>query len=98
MHVVILAASLLTLSDAGLHVLLSHLAGEPYRRRYRALVHFFRPQSAGRILAAGLLSGTGALLFRGLLLDWLRTYGGWSTAAAVIIGSGVAFGLAPPRS
>ncbi|MBY0527012.1 MAG: CPBP family intramembrane metalloprotease [Gemmataceae bacterium] len=80
-------------SDGGVHGLLALALGEPYRRRYRALAEFFLPQRWPQILAGGLLAGGEELVFRGVLLEWLRSREGLSATAAVAIAA-VVFGLA----
>lgn len=89
----LLAGLALAASDGGVHGLLWLLVGAPYRRRYRALAEYFRPQRLPEISAGGLLAGGEELVFRGTLLEWLRTDGGVSAAGAVAA-TAVVFGLA----
>jgi len=88
----LLGALVMGSSDGLLHGLLLVTLGESYRRCYRALVEFFRPQHLPQIIAGGLLAGGEELLFRGTLLEWLRTAGGLSPAAAIAL-TAVVFGL-----
>jgi membrane protease YdiL (CAAX protease family) len=87
----LLGIAALALSDGALHGLFALTLGSWYRRRYRALVEYFRPQGAWEIFAAGLLAGGEELLFRGVLLEALRSLAGWPPGVAVLI-SAVAFG------
>jgi membrane protease YdiL (CAAX protease family) len=87
----LLGIAALSLSDGVLHGLFVLMLGGWYRSRYRALVEYFRPQGMGEIFAAGLLAGGEELLFRGVLLQALRTLAGWPSAAAVLV-SALAFG------
>lgn len=82
----------LAVSDGCGHGLLLLLVGQPYRQRYQALADYFRPQHVPQIVAGGLLAGGEELVFRGTLLEWLRTAGGLSSAAAVAL-TAVVFGL-----
>jgi membrane protease YdiL (CAAX protease family) len=74
---------LIAVSDAGLHGLFVWLFGERYRWRYRALVEYFRPQGWLAIIMGSLLAGGEELVFRGLLLEGLRTLAGFSSSTAV---------------
>jgi membrane protease YdiL (CAAX protease family) len=79
-------------SDGILHGLLLLGLGQRYGRCFRALVEFFRPQRVPQIVAGGLLAGGEELVFRGTLLEWLRTGGGLAPAAAVAL-TALVFGL-----
>lgn len=79
-------------SDGLLQGVFALTMGPWYRPRYRALVEFFRTQGPAEILAGGLLAGGEELVFRGLLLEGLRTLAGFSPAAAVGI-TALVFGL-----
>jgi membrane protease YdiL (CAAX protease family) len=89
----------LALSDGGLHELFATLLGDWYRSRYRDLVEYFRPQGSVEILAGGLLAGGEELVFRGVVLEALRSLAEWPPAAAVLV-SALVFGtlhLVPQR-
>ncbi len=79
-------------SDGGLHGLLLLVLGEPYRQRYRRLVAVFRPQGVREIIAGGLLAGGEELVFRGVLLEGLRTLAGVDSWMAVALPA-LVFGL-----
>lgn len=88
----VLAGLVMAGSDGGLHGLLLLIVGAPYRRCYQALTEFFRPQHAPQIIAGGLLAGGEELIFRGTLLEWLRTDGGFAPVTAVAVTAAL-FGL-----
>jgi membrane protease YdiL (CAAX protease family) len=79
-------------SDGGMHGLLTLLRGDAYRQRYRELVEVFRPQGVREIIAGGLLAGGEELLFRGVLLEGLRSQAGVSPLLAIAV-TALAFGL-----
>jgi membrane protease YdiL (CAAX protease family) len=87
----LLGIATLVLSDGGLHELFTVLLGDWYRSRYRDLVEYFRPQRTVEILAGGLLAGGEELVFRGVVLDALRSLVDWPSAAAVLV-SALMFG------
>jgi membrane protease YdiL (CAAX protease family) len=87
----LLGIAALALSDGALHGLFALALGVWYRSRYRALVEYFRPQGVGEIFAAGLLAGGEELVFRGVLLEALRSLAHWPPAAAVLV-SALVFG------
>src|SRR5262249_14274177 len=88
----LLAGLAMAASDGCLHALLLLVLGESYRRCYRALAEFFRPQRVPQIIAGGLLAGGEELVFRGVLLEWLGT--GAGLPASMAIGTAaVVFGL-----
>lgn len=82
----LIGAFVMAASDGALHALLVLFLGEAYLSRYRALVEYFRPQQAPQIVAGGLLAGGEELIFRGVLLEGLRT-AGWPGTAAVAASS-----------
>jgi len=88
----LIGAAALIATDAGLHGLLALILGDRYWACYFALVDYFRPQRAPQIITGGLLAGGEELLFRGVLLEGLRSIAGWPAAAAVVV-SAVVFGL-----
>jgi membrane protease YdiL (CAAX protease family) len=88
----LLGGLVMAASDGLLHGLLQVTLGEPYRRCYGALVEFFRPQRLPQIVAGGLLAGGEELVFRGTLLEWLRTSAGLAPAAAIAL-TALVFGL-----
>jgi membrane protease YdiL (CAAX protease family) len=88
----LLAMAAIGASDGLLFGLLRLALGKAYGSRYRALVEFFRPQSAAVVLAAGVLAAAEELLFRGVLLEGLRARAGLPPAAAVVAAA-VPFGL-----
>jgi membrane protease YdiL (CAAX protease family) len=88
----LLGTGALAVSDGGLHGLFVVLLGGWYLPRYRALVEFFRRQGPAEIAAAGLLAAGEELVFRGVLLEGLRSRAGWPAAAAVAV-SALVFGL-----
>jgi membrane protease YdiL (CAAX protease family) len=71
-------------SDALLHGALILTRGRAYMVRYHALVEYFKPQRLPEILAGGLLAGGEELVFRGVLLEDLRTKAGLPDASAVL--------------
>jgi membrane protease YdiL (CAAX protease family) len=83
----------LATSDGFGHGLLTLVLGDRYRRHYRALVEFFRPQGVREILAGGLLAGGEELVFRGVLLEGLRSLMGLSPGVAIALTS-LVFGAA----
>jgi membrane protease YdiL (CAAX protease family) len=80
-------------SDGCLHLLLQRLVGEPYIVRYRALADYFRKQRALQMVAGGLLAGGEELLFRGVMLEGLRTLAALPAPWAVLFVA-LVFGLA----
>lgn len=89
---VLLGIVVIAVSDSVLHALLAVTLRERYLIRYRSLVEYFRPQRLPQIVAGSLLAGGEEMLFRGVLLEGLRSALGWSPAEA-IGGSAVVFGL-----
>ena len=89
---VLLAAAAMAVSDSLIHGVLTLSFGARYLGRYRALVEYFRSQQLPQIVAGSLLAGGEELVFRGVLLEGLRTVGGFSTTPAVVL-SAVLFGL-----
>ncbi|OAI54004.1 hypothetical protein AYO44_03735 [Planctomycetaceae bacterium SCGC AG-212-F19] len=88
-----LAILVMAASDGVVHGLLTLVFGERYRVRYRALAEFFSPQHVPQMIAGGLLAGGEELLFRGVMLEALRTVAGLHAIAAVSI-TALVFGLA----
>jgi uncharacterized protein len=88
----LLGALVIGASDGVLHGLLLLVLGQHYGQCYRALVEFFRPQQVPQIVAGGLLAGGEELVFRGTLLEWLRTTGGLAPAGAIAL-TALVFGL-----
>jgi len=88
----LLGALVLGGSDAGGHLLLALTLGDAYWSRYRALVNFFRPQHLPQIIAGGLLAGGEELIFRGVLLEGLRSLAGMPSLPAVGL-TALVFGL-----
>ena len=88
-----LCLSLVLANDFGFHTLLWKLAPGFYPKRYRALVEYFRGQRAPHFVTSGLLAAGEELLFRGTILEGLRSVAGLPVWAAVGIAA-LAFGLA----
>ncbi len=82
--------AVILLSDGLLHAVFWLLIGHPYRRCYRAQVHYFSGQSRTAILLSGFCAGAEELLFRGVLLESLLNWGPWMA----VLMSGTAFGAA----
>lgn len=81
-------------SDGLLHTLFRGVGGRWYAERYRLLIDSFAGQTPLAMLAGAVLAGAEELLFRGVLLEALRSSpGGLGEFAAVVI-SGAAFGAA----
>jgi membrane protease YdiL (CAAX protease family) len=88
----LLAAFVMAASDGLLHAFLAWTLGAAYLSRFRALVHYFRPQHAPEIVAGGLLAGGEELIFRGVLLEGLQSLAGIPPVAAVGVAA-LVFGL-----
>lgn len=83
--------AVLSISDGVVHAVLSRTASDAYRRRYRGLVEFFRPQTRAAIVSGGLLAAAEELLFRGVVLAALVERAGLGPWPAVLLAA-VAFG------
>jgi hypothetical protein len=88
----LLGAAAIAVSDGVLQGIVWLLWGIRYGRSYRALVEYFRPQGAWLILAGGVLAAVEELVFRGVLVEGLRSRAGFAAVPAVGVAA-VAFGL-----
>ncbi|GIW72326.1 MAG: hypothetical protein KatS3mg102_1868 [Planctomycetota bacterium] len=86
-------------SDALVHGLLLGLGRGRYRARFRAFAEYFAGQRAAAVLGGALLASAEELLFRGVVLEGLRSGAGLGTGPALLLAA-LAFGGAHalPRS
>jgi len=86
-----LGLGLVLVSDALVHGALTGIFGDQYRRRYRALAAFFRPQGPREIAGGGLLAAGEEVFFRGVLLEGIANRAGLGAGVGLAV-SALAFG------